>query len=945
MKQFYLLLAAFLAVPTMALSQSFADMGEELPNEYHSGGTVGVVDMNNDGYDDIVTLDNANTLIVLYQGADGWTEVNYGQISGSNQWGFSVGDMNNDGHNDVISGGAYDGVHFISIDEQGVSEQFDLQNGSMFMQDCNMHDIDNDGYLDFFGCHDDATSRMWRNNGSGAMVPNEFMIDFESYDFSDYPDTDHSGNYGSVWCDVDDDGDNDLFIAKCRQFVSDPMDPRRINQLWINDGEGNFTEEAEAHGLVFYEQSWTADFADYDNDGDFDALITNHSANMMLFENDGSGNFTDVSEAAGVDVNGFFLQAKMIDFDNDGYNDIVYAGGVHSYFHNNGDGTFTEEPNKFPYNDTMHSFGIGDLNRDGFVDLYASYGNIYVDADGNNPDRVWMNETNDNNWVVFDLEGIISNQNAVGAKVKIYGDFGVQVREVRAGESYGIVNTFQLHFGLGDVTEIDEVVIEWPSGMETVITDPEINTFHTIFESECQLANVDIIANGPLEICPGESVNIEAPMGYTYLWSNGETGMSIDAAATGNYSVTVFDENGCPGASNIVQVVVVQPELPSVTVNGDTQFCEGGSVELISSNADSYEWSEGTESQVLTVTESGTYYVTVPGVCADDLESEEITVVVLDAPDTPSVPDESIENPGTATLNGTGNELHWYENEMDADPIFVGNTFETPFLNSTTSFWVEDVNTYGGVQGNGGKENNDEVNGQYHFNSNFWLVFDANEDIILDNVKVYAGNEGMRSIAVIDNNGTIVAQGDFNVPQGESVVELGFFVPAGTGYGLRSLDDDPQLWREDDNSEQAYPYDLGGLATIVSSSVGGAGATEYYYFFYDWNVSTPSWECVSDRIEVIVTVVGIEEIEALASLNVFPNPASDMVTVAYELTAQKDVELRITDLAGRTIVNKQLLSAVGANQEVVNLSEFATGVYELQLVIDGQTAAYKLIIE
>ena len=87
----------------------------------------------------------------------------------------------------------------------------------------------------------------------------------------------------------------------------------------MSDGNGGWTEEAGPRGLVLHEQSWTADFGDIDNDGDMDALVTNHSAAMALFENDGNGHFTDITEGSGLDITGFFLQAKMADFDNDGH--------------------------------------------------------------------------------------------------------------------------------------------------------------------------------------------------------------------------------------------------------------------------------------------------------------------------------------------------------------------------------------------------------------------------------------------------------------------------------------------------------------------------------------------------------------------------------------------------------------------------------------------------
>jgi len=274
MKKIYAIAAVLLCAPALMNAQSFSNSDAMLPGTYNSGGCVGVNDMNQDGIDDIVLLDDANHLRILYGSGEGFNEVDYGTVSGNNQWGFTVGDMSNDGHNDVISGGAYDGVHYVEITAPGVFESSGLNNGNMFMQACNISDINNDGWLDFFGCHDDATSRMWRNDGAGGMITDATLIDLEDYALNNYPGNDHSGNYGTVWSDVDDDGDVDLLIAKCRQFISDPEDPRRINQLWINDGNNNYTEDALNRGLVFYEQSWTADMADYNNDGYMDALIT-----------------------------------------------------------------------------------------------------------------------------------------------------------------------------------------------------------------------------------------------------------------------------------------------------------------------------------------------------------------------------------------------------------------------------------------------------------------------------------------------------------------------------------------------------------------------------------------------------------------------------------------------------------------------------------------------
>ena len=145
---------------------------------------------------------------------------------------------------------------------------------------------------------------MWKGSETDLPVNDQNLLPLMSYDYSDYRTP--IRNYGTVFSDFDSDGDVDLYIAKCRQFVSDPQDPRRINQLWVNDGQGGWTEEAADRGLVFFEQSWTADFGDIDNDGDMDLAVTNHSTTLFLLENDGTGHYTDITAGSGMEVSGLF---------------------------------------------------------------------------------------------------------------------------------------------------------------------------------------------------------------------------------------------------------------------------------------------------------------------------------------------------------------------------------------------------------------------------------------------------------------------------------------------------------------------------------------------------------------------------------------------------------------------------------------------------------------
>jgi len=426
--------------------------------------------MNGDGRDDLIRLNSADNLNVQYQNAPGQTFTSdpIGQISSSNEWSICIADYDHNGYNDILSGGAYNNL---TITENNAMTYVmnTLPNSNIFLQGSNFADINNDGWADIFACHDDAVSRAYENNQDGTFTYDPLLINTETT-----PSSDNSGNYASMWTDYDNDGDLDLYISKCRIGVNDPTDPRRINMLWQNDGNNNFTEVAAAANIKVSAQSWLSDFGDIDNDGDLDCFVVNHYEPSNIFLNNGNGTFTDVTATAGtinaLDGNeGLGIQGLFRDFNNDGYVDIIYSGDSHFVFYNNGDGTFTEAPNPFNSNQ-IQSISVGDLNYDGFLDVYAGYANGF-NSPSSTSDRLFMNDGNSNHFFNVQLEGSVSNYNGIGARVEAYGVWGMQMREVRSGEGYGIHNSFTQHFGLGQATSIDSIVVRWPSGNVQVVDD------------------------------------------------------------------------------------------------------------------------------------------------------------------------------------------------------------------------------------------------------------------------------------------------------------------------------------------------------------------------------------------------------------------------------------------------------------------------------------------
>jgi hypothetical protein len=937
MKNLYLTLAAAFLTAGVSAQLSFSNATIMLNQTFNSGGCIGIADMNGDGLDDIVHLNESRRAMIEYQNPDGsFTLYDYGNVSGSNQWGMCLGDVDNNGHNDIFSGGSYDGVHLVMIDSPGQSELLSLPFGSMFMQACNMADINNDGWLDIFACHDEAESRIWGNDGAGVLVAANEWIDATTT-----PASDNSGNYGSVWTDINNDGHIDFYIAKCRQGVNNPSDPRRINMMFINDGNNNYIESAAARGVASNYQSWTADFADIDNDGDMDLFLTNHDFTMQLFENDGNGYFTDITEGSGLEVEGFILQGLMKDFDNDGFVDVIYAGGSHGFRKGNGDGTFTTINSLFPYGDTMHSFAVGDLNNDGFLDVYSSYGNNYVTPDFSNSDVLWLNNGNANNYMALNLIGTESNKNAIGARVEIYGPWGVQVREVRSGESYGINNSFQIHFGLGAETTIDEVVIKWPSGITESFEDVAANQTLTVIENTCISQPATIVADGPTIICAGTTLTLTANEGESYLWSNGATTQSIEVAEAGPISVTVFTGAGCFGNSPTVNISFEPDETPVVSVDGVLEFCEGESVILTSSEAETYEWSNNAQTQSIEVTESGTYSVTVEGVC-QDFTSEMISVNVIAAPEAPLAEGDVIPAPGIATLTAVGDNLRWYDMPVGGEILEEGSVY-APFISQTTPFYVEEAELTGGEIYFGGKEDN-SGSGAFHNNSTYFQIFDVYEEMILKSVKVYANGSGNRTIRVTGPNNTpIIAEGTFNVPDGESIVELNFTIPAGDDLEIKTTGN-PQLYRNANNSGVSYPYLLGDMGAITSTNIEGSNQFLYYYFFYNWEVERPITGCVSERTEalaVIDTTVGLDDLNKHDEVSVFPVPATENLNVLFHFNG--NYNLQVLDVTGKQVYTNGGVASEG-QIHTINVKSLHSGLYFVKIISGDKAITRKVVV-
>ena len=418
---------------------------------------LAVYDVNGDGLDDVVRSNLGFEVAIHLQAANGDPMPLFRRFdTSSGLWSLTLGHLTGQELPDIAVGHS-NRLRLYQATDPTADYLLADADPDIFVQGLNLVDIDNDGELNVFACHDVGLSRAYDWTGS-SLVANPSLIN----PVSTIP-SDNSGNYSSTWTDYDDDGDLDLYLAKCRGFVNNPLDGRRVNQLFRNDGNGNWTDVAEAAGLRPLRQSWSATFGDLDNDGDQDAFIINHDGFSQLLRND-EGVFTDVtSPTMQVELAGSGgWQVAFADLNNDGLQDIIHSGEQHGLviYRNDGEWAFTRNTES---DVNRNSFAVGDLNNDGALDLLTSSG--FLNSGGPVRDGLLINNGNDHHHLKLRLTGTSSHVDAIGARTYLHGEWGVQTREVRAGESYGIQHSATQHFGLGAETMADSLVIVWPSGL------------------------------------------------------------------------------------------------------------------------------------------------------------------------------------------------------------------------------------------------------------------------------------------------------------------------------------------------------------------------------------------------------------------------------------------------------------------------------------------------
>ncbi len=249
----------------------------------------------------------------------------------------------------------------------------------------------------------------------------------------------------------------------------------------------------------------------------------------------------------------------------------------------------------------------------------------------------------------------------------------------------------------------------------------------------------------------------------------------------------------------------------------------------------------------------GTYTVSLTVSNTAGTDSETITAyIVVDRPDAPTAEDVIICGEGDVTLNATalsGGTLNWYADETSDIILETGESFTTS-ITATTPFYVQE-SVPNAIQSVGPEDNTFGAGGNFGANDLRGIFFDAMSPFILESVRVYAQGSGTRTIQILDGDGgDVVHTTNVFIPNGESIVDLGFEVGVGEGYYMKVTGALVDLFRINDGSP-TYPYTIDGLVSLTGSNVGGA-ELDFYYFFFDWKVREP--DCLSSRTLVTATV-------------------------------------------------------------------------------------------
>lgn len=455
--------------------------------------------------------------------------------------------------------------------------------------------------------------------------------------------------------------------------------------------------------------------------------------------------------------------------------------------------------------------------------------------------------------------------------------------------------------------------------------DPQNTDYNT---PEINYLAVTVTPSGPTTFCAGGSVTLTSDASSGNLWSTSATTSSINVTVSGSYNVTVTNGAGCMTTTAPIVVTVNALPTPTVTPGGPTTFCAGGSVVLSTGAYTAYNWSSGASTANATITTGGNQTVTVTD-ANGCMGTSAITVVTVNPnPSAPTI------TPSGPTSFCTGGSVDLMTNNSTGNVWSpTSETTQTITVNSTGTYSV----TYTDVNGCSATSSPLSVN-----------VSSAPLPtvMVLGSTTLCAG----QSVTL-----TASASDSYSWSPGGQTTQSILVSSAGT-YAVTTTNADPCDGVGTSSSTVVTVNPVPTAAGAQGSTTGfnvtftntSTGATSYEWDFGDASssaVAAPthayaangvytvmliaSNATCSDTITFIVTLtVGVEEVQTINGVNLYPNPVSQEASIDVNLNETTEVVVSLFDLTGKMVMNiyDGEMSA-GMNTLKIDASELPSGIY------------------